>query len=61
MNNFQANFKFVLALLGAGVVAAEPMINNGNFDLKRDWYKFLFAAIIGMYGAIQAKEKPLNQ
>lgn len=36
--------------LGAAWMVAQPIITNGNFDLKRDWKNVVGAAIIAIFG-----------
>ena len=49
MNTLNTLPKIILGCICAALVATEPLINTGTIDLKRDWYKLVFASCVAIY------------
>ena len=42
----------IIGLIFGALISIQPLIENGDFDFKRDWVKLLIAASISVIGII---------
>ena len=54
MKNYRT---FLAGLFGAIWVACLPLINNGNFDIHRDWKSIVTASGIALFGYLAKDAK----